>query len=156
MTDTSTATTPDPAHELLRGLIGERIPFWGDEADTNFTDEDISMLLTYSSNEMNSAAAIGWGMKAAELAKLTDVEESGSARKLSQMYKHAQEMMKHYTVLAAATADQVASAVRAAPRPAGWAVSAEFKVPFPYDATHSTGVHTRMFPGHRFFPVIKS
>lgn len=65
----------------LRQIIGE----------TTLTDDELGEIFDRSAN-MNDAARWVWRMKAAGFATLVDVAESGSSRKMSDMFKHALEM----------------------------------------------------------------
>lgn len=46
-----------------------------------------------------AAAARVWSVKASEFSSLVDVSESGSSRKLSDLYKNATSMAAHYSGL---------------------------------------------------------
>lgn len=83
----------------LRLLLGERIPPLGTDADTFFTDAQIIELLdTYG--DLNLACSAGWSAKAAEFSKYIDIDESGSTRKLSQMYRQARLQADHFAKMA--------------------------------------------------------
>lgn len=83
--------------EWLRRYLGEQFDTETEtEEDTAFTDAQLQDLLTRSSGSVFLAAARGWYSKAGEFANLIDVDESGSARKLSQLHKQAMAMGKHY------------------------------------------------------------
>lgn len=95
----------------LRLLLGERIPPGGTDADTFFTDPDIIDLLdTYG--DINAAAAAGWRGKAAEYAKYIDIEESGSTRKMSQMYRQAELQANYFGKLASGSVEERLQAAR--------------------------------------------
>jgi len=105
------ATVPEL---YLRQLIGESIPPGGAAEDTFFTEEEITDLLERNSSVVQAAAAEGWAMKAAEYVQFVDVEESGSIRRMSQLYRQAYQMAQYYAQKADA-----ANAAVGAPRVAG-------------------------------------
>lgn len=81
----------------LRLLIGERIKVGKTEADTAFSDDElIDMILRHNGN-IYLAAAEAWSAKQADYSKLVDISESGSERKLSQMFKNANTMAEAYS-----------------------------------------------------------
>jgi hypothetical protein len=53
-----------------------------------------------AADSMNSAAIIVWEGKAASAASYVDTTESGSSRKMSQVYDQALRMVAHYRDLA--------------------------------------------------------
>lgn len=77
--------------ELLRIYLGEPIPAGGSDADTLFTDDDITAFLEEGGG-VEAGAAIGWRAKAANLAELVDVTEGPSKRALQQRYANAKDM----------------------------------------------------------------
>jgi hypothetical protein len=85
--------TPD---EQLRQMLGESIPDGGTDADTLFTNIEIEQFLENGPN-LEYAALSGWRIKAARLASLVDTTEGNAARKLSQAFTQAQDMVKLYT-----------------------------------------------------------
>lgn len=87
------------ADELyLRQLLADRKPATG--GATFFSDEDITAMLARNAST-RGAAAEGWAIRAAEYAGLIDMDEAGSARKLSQRYSQALRMSNFYLALAA-------------------------------------------------------
>lgn len=82
--------------DVLRQHLGERIPLGGTDADTFFSDTEITQLLTDADSNVLAAAAQGWLMKASEYAGLVSTSEGGSRVDLSDLHKHAVEMAKHY------------------------------------------------------------
>lgn len=79
----------------LRKLLGESIPTGGTAADTLFSDEEISDLLSRHTTVENSLGE-GWEMKAAALADLVTTVEGSSQRKLSDLHDHAIAQAKYY------------------------------------------------------------
>lgn len=100
-------------------MVGDRFPT-GESDDTNtfFKDVEIADLLDAAGNDINVAALAGWYAKAAEFAKFVDRDESGSSRKMSQMFKNAEMMIKHYESIT--TAFGAVSARAAVARIAVW------------------------------------
>lgn len=91
-------TTPDPMtiNENLRMLLGERIVVGQQDVDTMFTDDEITGMITRHNGNLYLAASEGWMAKAGEFASMVDVNESGSSRSLSQLFKQALNMSKLY------------------------------------------------------------
>ena len=102
-------TVVDPTDDvtLLRMVLQDTGPV------PILTDGMLLRLLDLSMS-MQHAAAIGWKIKAASLANLVDVTESGAERKLSQMFKNATAMIKVWDAEAAGIEDSVASSFRVA------------------------------------------
>lgn len=64
--------------------------------DSNgWSDEELALLID-AEPTLNAAAATAWVRKAGQLSSLVDVSESGSSRKLSDLYKNAMAMGAHY------------------------------------------------------------
>lgn len=91
----------------VREKIGESIPAGGSASDTLFTDAQVKAWISNPPN-LNSdstfnlyrAAIQGWDAKMAAVANLVDVTDGASQRKLSDLFAHAQQMIKRYEVLA--------------------------------------------------------
>lgn len=78
----------------LRDYLGEQIPAAGSDADTLFTNAQISDIFTSSSligpdPMLYNAAIEGWTRKAALLANLVDTTNGGIQRQFSQLHKQA-------------------------------------------------------------------
>lgn len=84
--------------DRLRGLIGEKIPDGGVESDTQFSDLEIEDMLVQAGNNIDRAAFEGWRRKAAIYADLVNVTEGNAARDMSDLHKHALDMVKAYSV----------------------------------------------------------
>lgn len=86
------------ATQRLRRMVGDRIPPGGntDGTDTFFSNEEITDLIEEAEGNLNVAAYAGWTAKMAEYAEFVDIDESGSTRRLSQLYKNAALMQAHY------------------------------------------------------------
>jgi hypothetical protein len=63
--------------------------------DTTYTYEVLAEFVD-SNDTLEAAAGAVWSEKAAALAGLVDVTESGSSRRLSQLHSQALEMRKHF------------------------------------------------------------
>lgn len=68
------------------------------EPDANgaFSDAKLIGILNDNDLDVNLAASEVWSQKASKLADLVDVSESGSSRKLGDLYKQALAMAEHY------------------------------------------------------------
>lgn len=94
---------PITNQQRLRRMVGDRIPPGGDENSAFFSDAEIDDLISEAGESLNTAAFYGWLAKMAEFAKLVDRNVSGADMRLSQMYKQAEAMAKHYGTLAGVT-----------------------------------------------------
>lgn len=90
-------STPQTPIENLRLLIGERIPETGTEVDTRFSNDELADAINRHNGNLYLAAGEMWSAKAGMFADLTDVSESGSERKLSQLFRQANQMAASYT-----------------------------------------------------------
>jgi hypothetical protein len=95
-----------PAPELrtrLRRLLNEVIPAGGSETDTNFTDDELDVLLSEAPN-IYSAAAAGWTMKAgllqAQIESYTVGQERYDMTSLKDQLSYALSMAQQYTNMA--------------------------------------------------------
>jgi hypothetical protein len=113
--------------DFVRLLTGERIPEGGSEADTFFTNAEVADLLAASLDNVQMAASLGWRAKAAEFAKYIDIDESGSTRKMSQMYRQAVLQADHFEKIAGEGADTRQDALRSGivAKSAPWAIPAD-------------------------------
>jgi hypothetical protein len=80
----------------IRLLVGEKIPLGGDENSTRFTDSEIVNAYTFNMADFNKTMAELWLAKAGRWAEVTDANESGTNRSLSQMNKAALAQAKVY------------------------------------------------------------
>lgn len=80
----------------LREKLGESIPDGGSAADTMFTDEQVLRWIDASSST-NSAILQGWHAKLANLSNLVNVTDGAASRELSDLFAHAQAMVKLYS-----------------------------------------------------------
>lgn len=83
-------------NDRLRNLLGELKPLGGSDTDTLFTDEQIDDLLDQAGGNLERAAYEGWRTKLAQFANLVDVTEGNSQRKMGDLQKHAEQMVKLY------------------------------------------------------------
>lgn len=82
--------------ERVRALLGESIPTGGVAADTMFSDAEIDDFLEQGFADPNAAAYWGWMEKAANYAKLVNVNEGNAARELSDLHRQAMRMADRY------------------------------------------------------------
>lgn len=90
--------TPEEVTSLRRKL-GEAIEEGETASDTLFTDEELSAWLD-EFDTSDRAALEGWKIKLAEYAKLVTVTDGAALRQMSDLFAHAQSMVKMYTDLA--------------------------------------------------------
>lgn len=100
----------------LRLLLGEQIPEGKSETDTFFLDADVDLMITNNASNFNAAALEGWTMKMAYYARLVDMDESGSTRKLSQKFRQARDMVRMFASNAEAAWSAESNAFRAIAR----------------------------------------
>ena len=84
------------SEDQVRALIGESIPVAGTAADTMFTDDEISDFLEMGLNNPNAAAYHGWLEKAANYARMVNVNEGNAARELSDLQRQALRMADRF------------------------------------------------------------
>lgn len=143
----SLATVPQ-----LRMLLNERIPEGGTEADTNFTDNELGLMIQRAGGSLYYSAAEGWYVKAGLYSMFIDVDESGSNRNLGEVFKHALSMGDRYRSAAKAAAEEEASIYEG--RIPGKAISPwkisedDPNVIYPFSGYEIT--YTRYFPLMRF------
>lgn len=82
--------------EILREKIGEVIPVGGSDADTGFTDQQITDLLDRN-NSLNGAILEGWQIKAARYADLVDMAEGTTKRNFGDLHEQALRMVASYS-----------------------------------------------------------
>lgn len=80
----------------LRLLVGERIPPGKTDADTDYSNDELVDIVLNNRGNLYLAAATVWESKAAEAAELVDITESGSERRLSQLFKNASAQRDSY------------------------------------------------------------
>lgn len=80
--------TDDQIREL-RALVAEEDP------NGEWDDESLGAVFDAASG-MNAAASRVWSIKAGRYSRLVDVSESGSSRKLGDLYKNAIAMSRAY------------------------------------------------------------
>lgn len=77
--------------ERLRDLLNDKDP------DNYIVSNDqIEDLLAEADNDLERAALGGWRIKMAYYADLVDITEGNASRKMSQLYEHAERMVKMY------------------------------------------------------------
>lgn len=87
---------PPDAVTQLRLLVGERIKTGKDETSTFFTNEELVDIININHGNLYLAAGYCWDAKAAYYAGMVDINESGSDRKLSQLFRSAEKRAEVY------------------------------------------------------------
>lgn len=77
--------TQDQLDDLKR-LIG----------DTNFTDEELGEIIDENNGNLQAAASVVWESQAARYSKIVDITESGSSRKMGDLFDNAMKMAAWY------------------------------------------------------------
>jgi hypothetical protein len=77
--------------QQLRRMTGET-----DTDSSDYSDEDMDAVILAATGNLRVAAAQIWDEKAAKLASLVDVSESGSSRRMSQAHANALSMAGSY------------------------------------------------------------
>lgn len=143
------------AQELqLRRRLNDALTGVTDEGNF-FSNEEIHDLLTLNGGSIAGASYDGWTMRAAFLSSSVDISESGSDRRLSQLFKNAMAMADFYKKARDAEAGIKAEAI--AGRVVGVVTSlrGEFVDSFGiissarYRAAQGRTTTTRWFPTHR-------
>lgn len=78
----------------VREMVGET-----DTANSLFTNEQITSWIAEASS-LEGAALTGWRRKAAHWANLVNVTDGAASREFSDLYTHAESMIKFYGKLA--------------------------------------------------------
>lgn len=87
---------PGEAMHILRRRLRDVLTDPADDSGAFFSDDEIHTFLAINGGNLNAAALDGWLIKAAHFSKFVDVDESGSSRRLSQMFKNAEAMVNFY------------------------------------------------------------
>ncbi len=135
---------------FLRSRLGEtKEPEDEDGANTLFRDMEIEEILSVS-DDMDAATLEGWRRKAARLAYLVDVSESGASRSLSQRYRGAKSMLDHWEKVLNARSEAAGAAL--AGRVVGKPMSMRDEAPeasqTPFHWTHNWA-YARPYPTKR-------
>lgn len=88
-----------PNEAYIRMMLGESIPPEGADSDTLFTDEQVALFLERGETELG-AILEGWRAKEAHFSNLVNVTDGAASRAFSDLFIHAQAMVKRYTSLA--------------------------------------------------------
>jgi len=81
--------------DRLRDRLGERIPDGGSDADTLFTNYQLSDLLDRNDGVFEDALVEGWQIKVAEYSNLVDTTEGTSKRSMSDLRSQAQAILEN-------------------------------------------------------------
>lgn len=76
----------DEQLEDLKRLIG----------DTEWTDEDLDQLIDEKAGNIQAAAASVWESQAASYSQIVDITESGSSRKMGDLFDNAMKMAAYF------------------------------------------------------------
>jgi hypothetical protein len=152
-------TDPDAQfNALFRSRLSEiKGDPMGNGSDTFFTDSEIELISSLFDGNLDRATLEGWKWKVAKYAKLVDITESGSDRKLSQKFKQAKDMVALWRGILKDADDGLAAAL--AGRVVGRAVNlrddgCDTSNPYPFSGYSD---HIRIFPSHRMMiPAILS
>jgi hypothetical protein len=79
----------------LRRMTGE-----AEEAHSRYSNTDLELYLADAGDDFNLAAATIWAEKASAYADLVNINEAGSSRSNSDLFKHAKEQQTHYESMA--------------------------------------------------------
>lgn len=140
----------------LRRRLRDTLADPGDDSGAFFLDEEIHSLLAMNGNDVIGAAYDGWLVRAAFYQEHIDIIESGSDRRMSQMFKNAMAMVDFYKKARDGESNTRADAI--AGRVVGVVASlrGEYVDAFGilasarYRASQSTGAYVRIFPLYRF------
>lgn len=98
----------------LRRLLNEVIPAGGTEANTNFTDAELDLILM-ESVDLYTAASSGWmekaGMLQGDIEKYSVGNESYDLTSLKDRFNHALSMSKQYGEMADSDASKDSSGI---------------------------------------------
>lgn len=95
----------------LRRMVADRLPVGGDDTDAFWTDSDLQDLLSWNADDLNLAALAGWVEKAGYYVEMITTVESGSERRLSDLSRNAERMVKWFSEVSGT------SVTRITPRP---------------------------------------
>jgi Cdc6-like AAA superfamily ATPase len=77
--------TSDQLDDLKR-LIG----------DAEFTDDELNEIIDENDENIQASAAVVWESQAASYSQIVDVTESGSSRKMGDLFDNAMKMAEYY------------------------------------------------------------
>ena len=136
--------------EQIRMFVWDR-----DDQNPLLSPEDIELIIALSGDVLERAVALGWAVIGGYYAQMIDIEESGSVRRLSQLYKNAERQHKIWDDKAAMI-EVIISANTVRVPPVGFAILSE-----PTDWENMVSmfrpnepVNVRMFPLYRMPAVL--
>lgn len=142
---------PLTTERSLRRRLNDKLDDESDDSDAFFTDDEILGLLAMGGGDIFQAALDGWAIKMAWFSDSVDINESGSERKGSQLFRQAQMMAKFYS-----DGIKERSAAQTAAQPLPVAVVASLRrdratsIPYNPFTLNTDGPHCRLFPLKRF------
>lgn len=80
-------------------LVKANLPSWREEVTPDWDDTMIGSLLDVHAGNVNKVVRQFWLQRVNDTAALTDVADVGASRPLSQLYQHAQEMLRYWDKL---------------------------------------------------------
>lgn len=130
-----------------------RLFIWDKGAAPILSTEEVTLLIDLSAGILERAVALGWAVKGGYYSQMIDIQESGSQRMLSQLYKNAERQHKLWDEKAVVIEETIGlSTTRVAPQ--GFSI---FGNP---DASERISIFTpneplnlRMFPLKRMFAI---
>ena len=141
----------------LRARLGEpKSAPTTDGSETFFTDTEIVDLLAYAGDSLDLATLEGWRRKMARYARLVDVTESGSDRKMRQKFQNAKDMVAFWTRFNGDVEEALQSGFRGSVvgRPVNLRNNGEEALQTPFSGYSD---HVREYPTHRLLiPAILS
>lgn len=64
--------------------------------DTEWTDDELSTLIDENNGNLSAAASVVWESQAASYSQIVDITESGSSRKMGDLFDNAMKMAQYY------------------------------------------------------------
>lgn len=101
---------------LFRRWVGDSVPRSGEPTNLFFEDAELAQIWANNGGDRNAACSDAWEMKAGEYVEFVDINENGSDRKNSQLYKQASNMRDYYR---SRVEQGISDRARNAPRVAG-------------------------------------
>lgn len=89
------------ADQVKIDLVKDNLPSWRDEVTPDWDDDKIAAQLDLHSGSMPKVVRQFWFQRVSDTSALTDVADVGASRPLSQLYQHAQEMLRYWDKIAA-------------------------------------------------------
>jgi hypothetical protein len=88
------------ADQALIDLVKDNLPSWRVDVTPDWTDQKISDELDKHGGSWAKVIRQYWLQRVNDVAGLTDISDVGATRPLSQLYQHAQEMLRYWDRIA--------------------------------------------------------